>query len=296
MENRYYISSQKFGPLSIVLPILLGGIVGPLLAFAYAYFIWYMPFIYLNFLGTFLFAIGLAVVSYAGVNFGKNRNKALAIVLGAIVGVMGLYAHWAVWIDLVMNAGDFHGVSRLGFTSSETHSNELIALVTHPLGLLGLMAKVAYTGVWSIRSVTVSGIFLWIIWFIEAAIIIGFPAFVGHYASGIPFDETTEKWATSKEVPTKMQFVDDFLNFTTAVENQNYEKLLALVEAENPEGDFSKWTFYHTEGSNTYFVSVSNQKSGIDSKGNVTHTESDSFDYLCISNEIAEAFIAKYGG
>ena len=105
--STYYKPSGQFSPLSILYFILTCIIIIPLLATIYSYCIWYIPFPYINFFITagFGFAVGLAI-SYFAIKHGKVRNGKVALLLGLLGGIIALYFHWVVWLDLVINAGE----------------------------------------------------------------------------------------------------------------------------------------------------------------------------------------------
>lgn len=295
MTRNYYKASGNFTALSIIYPLAIGAIAIPILSFLYAYFIWYMPFIYLNFLGTILAACGIALISYLTVTFGKNRNPWLAIIIGLILGIYGLFTHWVVWVDLAMNAGKQIGGSTIGITVSSTKNEELIALLTNPDALWGIMKEIAAVGVWGIKGSTVSGGFLWFIWLIEALIIVLAPCAAGYISANEPFDELGNDWSEKKELKVPMEYILDFDTLKSEMENDGYGKLLALSPAHDPQGDHSEWSFYESKASQQYYVSVDNKTKKVDDKGNITHSSTHSIQYLDINPTVAEAFMRKMG-
>ena len=73
--SNYYKPSGKFSPISFVYFILVCTVALPILATIYAYLIWYIPIIYLNFLVTFGFGFAIAItVGYLVVRLGKVRS------------------------------------------------------------------------------------------------------------------------------------------------------------------------------------------------------------------------------
>lgn len=93
--SNYYKPSGKFSPISFVYLLLLCAIAMPILATIYAYLIWYIPFVYINFLITagLGFAIGIAVWQIV-IKLGKVRNYGLAILLALIAALAAYYFQW----------------------------------------------------------------------------------------------------------------------------------------------------------------------------------------------------------
>ena len=105
--SNYYKPSGKFSPISFVYFILVCTIALPILATIYAYLIWYIPIIYLNFLVTFGFGFAIAItVGYLVVRLGKVRNYGLAILFALIASLVAYYLQWVVWADLAINTSE----------------------------------------------------------------------------------------------------------------------------------------------------------------------------------------------
>src|SRR5207237_5803736 len=105
-------------------------------------------------------------------------------------GTVGLYVSWAVWVFALAHRAD------------PPLDVGLIALLVKPHALWTLIVKINELGAWTMFGSTVSGVMLWIIWLIEAVVILGVTAALAH--SGIneqPFCERCERWCeTAKNV------------------------------------------------------------------------------------------------
>ncbi len=87
MKQNYYQPSGKFSLKSIVLFFVLSVTLFPLWGGLYAYAIWYIPFIYINFIITGIFAFGIGfMISQIVFKIGKVRNLSVGYGLG-ILGV-----------------------------------------------------------------------------------------------------------------------------------------------------------------------------------------------------------------
>ncbi|HNY29891.1 MAG TPA: hypothetical protein PKO15_03300 [Fibrobacteria bacterium] len=86
-----YTPSGRFNPIALLLlPATLLTVI-PLMSTAYAYAIWYVPFVYLNAIFALILG-GLTgvVINLLVISIGKVRNNALAIaftVVGALVSI-----------------------------------------------------------------------------------------------------------------------------------------------------------------------------------------------------------------
>lgn len=255
-----------------------------------------MPFIYLNFLGTFLLSLGIGAVSYFGVVLGKNRNAQVAMIIGFLLSCYGLYTHWVVWVDLAMNAGKQYGSSSIGITVSSTKNEELLALLMQPDLLWGIICEIAEKGIWGIKGATVSGFFLWLIWAIEAAIILAGGALAGKFAAENPFDETGNAWAKETKLKLPLCYLQDFNSLKTEMENGIYTKLMTLSTDTNLQDSHSEWIFFNSETSQQYYVSISNKKAKMNEKGEITLEDTHNLYYLEIDTKVASDFIKQYGG
>ncbi len=191
--NTYYQPSGKFSIMSFVWWLLAAAIGMPLLAMIYAYAIWYIPIIYFNLALVLLLggAVGL-LVDYAAIRQGKVRNPMLATVLGGLAGLVALYFQWAVWLDLVVNAGDQIGTDSIGITVSNIKFWQVFSLAINPDVMLELIGKVYDVGTWGIKGSTVSGGFLGLVWLLEAVGVLALSAFLPRLAASIPYDESSD--------------------------------------------------------------------------------------------------------
>ena len=161
---------------------LAGGLVaGAVLAFAYTYIIYYVPFIYLNFLCTIGFAAALGFTVGFIMRWGKVRNPAYGACFSFLVGAAALYISWAVWLAVLL-------------TTDEEPLSALM-IVQHPLLMWETIVRVNEVGAWKMYGSTVSGFALWAVWLIEALVIlIGVPAMTWGALVADPFCESCQTW------------------------------------------------------------------------------------------------------
>lgn len=197
----YYQPSGKVSVASILLFLLVGISIVPLVSTLYSLAIWFIPFIYLNFLITGLagFLIGLSVQKIV-IRFGKVRNVYVALLYGLALGLLASYFQWVVYTDLLMNAGDTMGNARLGITKSGIEINEIIEIAGTPSLVFLIIGELYEYGSWGIFGFTPSGIFLAIIWIIELLIAVLIPVIFARDEVKKPFCEHENKWFKEEEL------------------------------------------------------------------------------------------------
>jgi hypothetical protein len=182
----YYRHSGKIS-LPLLLPALLVACAAAFaLAWVYAYAILYIPLAYVSMVLTLFFGLGLGTFAGMAVLRGKARNGAVVFLASSIVALAGFYAAWAVWIYAFFSRA---GVKDVSF----------FPILTNPTGLFYLVELVNEKGAWSIHGSTTKGVELWIIWALEAALIIGVPPILTRRFIDRPFCEECGMWCARED-------------------------------------------------------------------------------------------------
>ena len=132
----------------------------------------------------------------------------MLIVVAIIIGIFAEYANWVSWIYV--------------FTKHKVFTLSLVKIKS-------LIELMAVTGVWSIKGSVVKGTSLYIIWVVEAAIIISASAY-GAFAhlKSVPFCEDCNEWVDKKR---KISLREPILNQFDArmrLERMDYEPITSL--------------------------------------------------------------------
>jgi len=254
--DNYYKPTGNFSPISLVYFLLLSFIALPILGLVYSYCIWYIPFVYINFFITagFGFVVGL-IINIVVIVKGKVRNVTLSFILGLSSGLIALYFHWAIWADLVINAGE----SYIVFTVSNIKISQAFSLATNPSLLFSFINEINEVGNWGIFGLTVSGTFLSIIWIIELIIIVGLATLIPFQMSKKPFSEMENNWCKETVLPA-FNYVEDKAKMISDLEKSNNNSLDNLASVEDMEQDHSVFTLY-TSRHNENYLTIENAKS-----------------------------------
>lgn len=176
----------------LLLPLgLLAVVLGVAIAWPYQALVTWVPYIYINLLVVIGFAIALGVLAYLASNYGKNRNRWLGALLGLVIGVSAVGAtHYFAYrraIGEVMEEAERIIADEGGSLADVGDLSELMPTFSQ-------FIKLKTESGWSLgRSSSdgkgdLTGIFVWLIWGIEALGLIGVAIYGGRKLS--PYCET----------------------------------------------------------------------------------------------------------
>lgn len=284
--SNYYQPSGKMAPMAIPFFILTALIAMPLLALAYTYLVWYIPLIYINILITAGFGFGVGILmNFLVIHFGKVRNAKIAALFAGLGALIAMYFSWAVWIDLVINSGEYYGNSRMGITASNVKFSQLWVLVFDPIGMKNIAMEINKVGTWGFKSTAVSGPFLGIIWAIEALIVIIIPVLICPARAKKPFCEHDNKWFEENQLPA-FGMIENPLEMVNALESKNTDVFkslhLAKDSAANSHSIFTIFTSKHGEN----FLSIENRIATVNKKGEIEFEEHEFIEYVSVDGEL----------
>jgi hypothetical protein len=280
MNDLYYKPSGKFSRISFLYLLLGSVIAAPILAFIYSYATRYIPFIYINFLilAGFVFGLGFAV-NFA-IALGKVRNKLVGMAFGLVIGLAGLYTCWVIWIC--------------------THIPiDYMELIKNPEGMKSVIGLINDQGTWGFSSgANISGIFLTVIWVIEALAIIGVPTFMAYGKTGDPFIENDNNWA-EETVIGPFEYFPNGQILVRQLEAKNYEELLAMKTPVTGVGSsHCMLTLLHGANrsqSKEFYLTVTNMKESRDKEGELEFDEDVIVNFIHINKEVGQQLFAKLG-
>jgi len=261
-----YEPSGRFSLVGPVLILSIGALAATVTGALYGYLIFYNPFLYINFLATIGFGVGVGMGAAFGVSAGKVRNPGLATGLGLLVGLLAVFASWVFWLHALTGSGE--------------EAVWVIDASAFPV----ILARLAEQGVWSIRSLTPTGMALYAIWGVEALIVIGATAFAAHSAAARPFCERCEEWLKEAGEPRILGYADreDELRSELAA-----GRIEALATLSTPDAEhFSRCSLLHcADEDHPTYLSLANVAVTTDDKGKTEEKESVVIAHLNLSRQ-----------
>jgi hypothetical protein len=218
--DRYYRHSGTVPPLGLLKALALGLLVSVPAAFVYAYILVYLPIIGVI---TFILTAGFGgIVGFAVgavMHKGKVRNNTAALAAAVPVALFALWASWVAWVYALLHRAD----AEVG----------VLDLALNPAALAKVILLINEKGSWSFKGATPTGGALWVMWALEAAIIVGLILFVAREAVSSPFCEACDRWCEEHKGlayigPTHKDVL------VPRLEKADYA---ILVELEGPSGD-----------------------------------------------------------
>ncbi len=199
-----YKPSGRFGPMTIVF-FLLGLILVVGMAFVYHLGLEFVPFIYLSFLMTVVFGVGISRVGTFIVNHGHCRNLLLTVFISLTLFGSGMVAkHYFQYRSLMANlAGELidKAVSgnRVSRAQAEASRPELIKELHSEISFIKHFEVRANTGISIGRlgnnGAPITGIVMYILWLVEAGMVFYFGFRAPVSAAGEPYSEKMGAWA-----------------------------------------------------------------------------------------------------
>ena len=223
----FYRESGKFSPVGVIGAVAASAVTAAILGFVYAYAIYYIPIIYLNFFITLAFGAGVGYVAGFMAKSGKTRNTKVVLLLGLVAGVLALYFQWVFWVGIV-----FEEVPEIGHV--------------YGLGFLWeLILAINENGVWGMGSSgePVTGIVLWIVWGIEAVMIVGAATFVALMVCNGVFCERCNQWADEALGGVNLALSDELNAVLPALSEGHFGGLKSVPLAGHDDAAYARVDF-----------------------------------------------------
>ncbi len=195
-EGLYYEHSGKSSLSGPPAGLILGILAGVPLAFIYSYVILYIPVIgYFTVLLSLAFGAIVGKTAGAALRWTKVRNTGLAVLVTFLVACGSLYVSWAAWIYALLRRAEAQVT--------------LLSLILRPYFLWAVIRKVNQVGAWTLSGSTPTGIVLWVLWALEAAVIVGVAVVVARsLILADPFCESCEAWCKKVEGACQVKAAD----------------------------------------------------------------------------------------
>lgn len=205
-DKAFYAHSGKVSA-QVIFGFPLVMLIVVILSFIYSYAILYLPFVgYLSLILTVIFSVGIGYASAVILQFFKTRNAIFALIFGFFIGIFALYSAWVAFEYVLFG----------NFFEEEVH---LSRLASHPLGVWEGAKIIAERGWYQIGNIRPKGTTLWVLWAIEAFLIIFLITYMCYvFIHDAIFCESCQGWTQDHE---------DTLTFRNGNEKDLVSKIVA---------------------------------------------------------------------
>jgi len=172
---------------------------------------------------------------------------------------------------------------------------ESAVFFVNPAGVFEYVALINEYGVWSIRDIVVTGVFLAIVWVIEFLLMTGAAVLVSLNQPKFPFSEKSNGWY--KKMPEKIDIdvPQDFNALVENMENGDFSGLIRLAKEEKEdEMNFLRLTFCQPpqdSSDNPYYISI--DQITVTNDNEDKQKENSLVEYLSINHEVVGEIIQK---
>jgi len=185
-----YRHSGKFGVQGPAAALGIAIILGLVAGLAYAYFIAWVPFIYINVLVTGAYGALFGFATCYLLYHAKVRNKTITLFTSLAAGLVACYGAWSGYVHVVLENPPW--------------------IATPPI-IAYVMETLYQQGSWGMSSGSpVTGVPLAVVWLVEAGIIVGISIYIPYVKiANTPFCEKNLCWLDKEEIiPTLQPFTD----------------------------------------------------------------------------------------
>ncbi|RZM24745.1 MAG: hypothetical protein EOO88_21780 [Pedobacter sp.] len=266
MEHLYYKPSGKIPVKGVFISLITSFVITIILSIIYIVLQWFIPFVYFNFFIAAGLGFGVGGGVFIAIGAGKIRNTKFEFTLAVLCGLLAWYCQWALFVSLMSEAGGSMGVGM--WIRSSFNLKGFWYILTHPDILFQAMLSLNDAGTFTLKHNTVSGTLLWVVWVIEALIIIGGPIlFSLSGRSTSPFSEQNDQWMEERDVEGKLKTVTDPDQLTQEFIAGNLKFLKDFLPADDLSKDYATLRVYESPGDPVSYISVTNISHRPDKKG-----------------------------
>jgi hypothetical protein len=197
---------------------------------------------------------------------GRSENTIYERALAVLCGILAWYCQWSLFVSLMAAAEGSMGGGM--WVRSSFNLTGFWYILTHPEILFRAMLSLNEVGTFTLKRNTVSGTLLWVVWVIEALIIIGAPILVslsGRATS--PFSEQNDEWMEDRDVEGKLKTVTDPDQMIKELSTGNLNSLKDFLPADDLSTDYATLHIYESPGDPVSYISVINNSHKADKKG-----------------------------
>lgn len=263
---RYYQPSGAVPLVGTILMQLFGAVSALVLGFAYGAANHYSPSVWLTFFAVLFYGAGVGFAVNLGARIGKVRSSGFILLLGTATGILAVYFAWVFYI---------YFLSQMRF------------MIWNPLLIFENMQLFAAKGLWSLKSWTPTGFWLWAFWAAEAAMIVLLSLAVS-LANDTPFCDACNVWTTKTDNVASFPLTDP-LQLKEDLEAERYEVLDKLRKGRvDPHNRLKAILHTCPNCEDADYLTISHVQVVTDKDGNETTNDNEIVKHLHISRDMSE--------
>jgi len=210
------------------------------------------------------------------------------------VGLVAVYLEWGVFMTLLFNS-ESTGTGADADTSTSFSLSLFADIITHPGAMWLAIQKINETGTWSLKGSTPSGVFLAVIWVIEAVIILGGAWLLAKAQATEPFSEASNEWADEETLAHPLTFAQDVATTRTALESGQLHHLTPHTSAET-DAPFARLKLHSAPNDhNCRYLTLENVTTTVDKKGKASQSTTTVVQHLAISPADFQELQRRFG-
>jgi uncharacterized phage-like protein YoqJ len=284
MEDLYYKPSGKLPVKGIFISLVTAFVLTVILSILYIALQWFIPFIYLNFFIAAGLGLGVGGSVFIAIGLGKIRNTKYDRLLAAVSGLLAWYSQWALFVSLMYEAEGSMGGGM--WVRSSFNLTGFWHVFAHPDVLFQAMLNLNNAGTFTLKHNTVSGALLWVVWAIEALIIIAVPiVFSLSGRATTPFSEQNDQWMEERNMEGKLKTVADTDQMISELNTGNLKSLKDFLPAGDLQNDYATLLIYESPGDPVKYVSVTNVSHTADKKGELKKETKTVIEYFRVTQD-----------
>lgn len=219
---------------------------------------------------------------YPIVKFGKVRGKKGETLFGVLMWGVAMYWQWCAHLTLLFGIDDGSSF----FTPGGFDVGEFMYMATHPADLWSNITFLGSVGNWGFGDTTVKGSFLWLVWIVEAIMLLGGAILATQGWSKLPFSEATNRWYKRRPLPKRIQLHRGISKFIEGFQNQDLSELGNTPVIDSSSAEFTELVIFESPGEESAYLAFYNQELEVDNKGNKKKKYRRNGDFYYISPEM----------
>ena len=274
-----YQPSGKFGVMLLPL-VLLGVVLAVAAAYVYHLLLEHIPLIYINFLATLFFGIGIGMVGAWIVRTSHTRNRMIAIGMGILLALSALagkyYFQHQTFCNQVFDIEKDGLLRELDAEQVNSQQREELLEklrdVIHDEYNIVTHLKLRADQGWNIGrggGAPVAGVFVYLVWLVEAGMLLFYSVKGSAAAAGEPYSEKLNTWASEEETVMSLPITSNEM-VTQIQAATSVDDLLSLPVPKTDESDkFAIYRVNSIEGQELEdaYLSVDQVVLSVNSKG-----------------------------